>query len=128
MALLFSLSGVSPCLRQHQLLALPSPRATHSTPPPLFHNRRFFPSFASNPSACLGRSPAASPGRPPPPPPESDPPTGNHPSPSAGSSATFQDTVRIFFAVLFWMSLFFWSSIWDGRNNGRRGKGSRFRR
>ncbi|KAJ6947488.1 hypothetical protein NC651_002009 [Populus alba x Populus x berolinensis] len=41
-----------------------------------------------------------------------------------------QDRVQIFLAVLFWMSLFFWASIWDGKNNGRGrlNKGSRFKR
>ncbi|CAN6442382.1 unnamed protein product [Victoria cruziana] len=29
-----------------------------------------------------------------------------------------QDRARIFFAVFFWMSLFFWACAWDGRNNG----------
>ncbi|KAG8388275.1 hypothetical protein BUALT_Bualt02G0108700 [Buddleja alternifolia] len=43
--------------------------------------------------------------------------------------ARFKDTLQIFFAVLFWMSLFFWSSAWDGGNSsGKRDKGSRFRK
>ncbi|MBA0669482.1 hypothetical protein Goklo_025521, partial [Gossypium klotzschianum] len=46
----------------------------------------------------------------------------------AGKLSKFQDQVRIFFAVLFWVSLFFWSSAWDGGNSGRPDKGSRFRR
>ncbi|MBA0870593.1 hypothetical protein Goshw_014564, partial [Gossypium schwendimanii] len=45
-----------------------------------------------------------------------------------GKLSRFQDRARIFFAVLFWMSLFFWSSSWDGRNTGKPNKGSRFRR
>lgn len=48
-----------------------------------------------------------------------------------GTLSTFsqvQDAVRIFFAVFFWMSLFFWSCIWDGNNSGRPGKGPRIRR
>lgn len=44
----------------------------------------------------------------------------------ATSLSKIQDRVQIFFAVLFWMSLFFWASAWDGRN--RPNKGSRFRR
>ncbi|KAM3747837.1 hypothetical protein ACB098_05G065200 [Castanea mollissima] len=55
------------------------------------------------------------------PPPDSDPPTG-----LAASLSKFQDRVQIFLAVLFWMSLFFWASAWDGRD--RPNKGSRFRR
>jgi hypothetical protein len=37
-----------------------------------------------------------------------------------------QDRVRIFLAVLFWMSLFFWSSAWDGTDDSRNKKGPRF--
>uniref|UniRef100_A0A7N2LMR0 Uncharacterized protein n=1 Tax=Quercus lobata TaxID=97700 RepID=A0A7N2LMR0_QUELO len=44
----------------------------------------------------------------------------------AASLSKFQDRVQIFLAVLFWMSLFFWASAWDGRD--RPNKGSRFRR
>ncbi|KAH7856836.1 hypothetical protein Vadar_006032 [Vaccinium darrowii] len=90
------------------------------------HLHRSSPPSASNSRRCQ----AVSPGRPPPP--ESEPPSGKGPPSSAeGLVATFarlQDTVQIFFAVLFWMSLFFWSSVWDGRNNDRPSKGSRFRR
>ncbi|XP_058195875.1 uncharacterized protein LOC131312135 isoform X2 [Rhododendron vialii] len=92
---------------------------------PPIHLHRSTPPSASNPCRCR----AVSPGRQPPP--ESEPPNGKDPSPSEGLTATFarlQDTVQIFFAVLFWMSLFFWSSVWDGRNNNGPGKGSRFRR
>ncbi|KAL6334093.1 hypothetical protein AAG906_004524 [Vitis piasezkii] len=67
----------------------------------------------------------------PPPPPESDPPPQNDPVPLTGLVATFsrfQDSIQIFFAVLFWLSLFFWASAWDGRNGGRPNKGSRLRR
>ncbi|KAK4541950.1 hypothetical protein RGQ29_033217 [Quercus rubra] len=55
------------------------------------------------------------------PPQDSDPPPG-----LAASLSKFQDRVQIFLAVLFWMSLFFWASAWDGRD--RPNKGSRFRR
>ncbi|EEF44794.1 uncharacterized protein LOC8282331 [Ricinus communis] len=81
------------------------------------------------PRLRLGRLHAALSPQPPnsqpdPPPPEDD---------RKGIAATFtrfQDRVQIFFAVLFWMSLFFWASAWDGRNRGgsRPNKGSRFRR
>ncbi|GAV87060.1 hypothetical protein CFOL_v3_30486 [Cephalotus follicularis] len=63
--------------------------------------------------------------------PESDPPPPNDPSRLSGLVGTlskFQDRVQIFFAVLFWMSLFFWGSAWDGRSGGRPDKGSRSRR
>jgi len=39
-----------------------------------------------------------------------------------------QDRLQIFFAVLFWMSLFFWGSAWDGRNSSRKKKGPWFRK
>uniref|UniRef100_A0A0D9Y927 Uncharacterized protein n=1 Tax=Oryza glumipatula TaxID=40148 RepID=A0A0D9Y927_9ORYZ len=38
-----------------------------------------------------------------------------------------QDRIRIFFAVLFWMALFFWGSAWDGNNNSGGTKRQRFR-
>ncbi|KAI3455322.1 hypothetical protein Pfo_011985 [Paulownia fortunei] len=63
--------------------------------------------------------------------PQSEPPSKKHLAPFSGVKATFtrfQDTLQIFFAVLFWMSLFFWSSAWDGGNGGRPNKGSRFRK
>ncbi|KAI3766263.1 hypothetical protein L2E82_16316 [Cichorium intybus] len=71
-----------------------------------------------------GRCGATSPH--PPSPPESGPPPGEDEDSNAGSLASFsrfQESVQIFFAVLFWMSLFFWSSVWDGKNNGRSDKG-----
>ncbi|XP_039034009.1 uncharacterized protein LOC120170011 isoform X2 [Hibiscus syriacus] len=55
----------------------------------------------------------------PPPPPESDSPG------LVGKLYRFKDRAWIFFAVLFWLSLFFWYSAWDGRNSD---KGSRFRK
>ncbi|XLT07541.1 hypothetical protein HN51_053334 [Arachis hypogaea] len=60
---------------------------------------------------------AASPG--PPPAPRTDPPPGNDSGmlrDLAASLSKIQDRAQIFFAVLFWMSLFFWASAWDGRN------------
>ncbi|KAM6585939.1 hypothetical protein CsatB_012941 [Cannabis sativa] len=70
---------------------------------------------------------ATKPGQPPPSPPESDPPPGTPPIKGLASSfSKFQDRIQIFFAVLFWMSLFFWTCAWDERN--RPNKGSRFRR
>lgn len=38
-----------------------------------------------------------------------------------------EDGIRIFFAVLFWMSLFFWGSAWDGRADDNK-KGPRIRK
>ncbi|KAE8662945.1 putative Tetratricopeptide repeat-like superfamily protein [Hibiscus syriacus] len=58
------------------------------------------------------------------------PPSPPEPVPPGlvGEMNRFQDHARIFFAVLFWMSLFFWYSAWDGRNSGKPNKGSGFRR
>ncbi|KAF7814372.1 uncharacterized protein G2W53_028341 [Senna tora] len=66
---------------------------------------------------------AASPG-PPPPPPGDDP---SQLQDLAISLSKIKDRVQIFFAVLFWMSLFFWASAWDGRNRPNKG-GPRRRR
>ncbi|KAJ6427452.1 hypothetical protein OIU84_022949 [Salix udensis] len=48
----------------------------------------------------------------------------------AATLSRLQDRAQIFLAVLFWMSLFFWASVWDGKNNGkgRLNKGSRPKR
>ncbi|XP_066374127.1 uncharacterized protein [Miscanthus floridulus] len=60
-------------------------------------------------------------------PPSSEPPT---PSPHGWQErlSSLQDRVRVFFAVLFWMSLFFWGSAWDGSNNSGGKKRQRFRK
>ncbi|PSR96032.1 Sodium channel protein type 10 subunit alpha like [Actinidia chinensis var. chinensis] len=127
------------CLSPASIFSLVHP--THSTASPnLFANQnslstmifhRSSPLLSSNSKSWPCRCRAVSPGRPPPPPESDPPPNGKDPNPSEGPTATFsrlQDTVQIFFAVLFWMSLFFWASAWDGRDNGRPSKGSRFRR
>ncbi|XP_047939935.1 uncharacterized protein LOC125198388 isoform X1 [Salvia hispanica] len=54
----------------------------------------------------------------------SEPPPENQIPPGASP----KDTLQIFFAVLFWMSLFFWSCAWDRGNSGRSDKGPRFRK
>ncbi|KAG5026100.1 hypothetical protein GLYMA_08G212200v4 [Glycine max] len=89
-------------------------------------HRQFQPLSSS--SAVLRRLPrchAASPG-PPLPPSENDSSRHLKGADVATSLSKIQDRIQIFFAVLFWMSLFFWASAWDGRN--RPDKGSRFRR
>ncbi|RDX63537.1 hypothetical protein CR513_58028, partial [Mucuna pruriens] len=87
-------------------------------------HRRFQPLSFSSAVLRLPRCRAASPGPP-------LPPSGNDSRHLKGadvatSLSKIQDRIQIFFAVLFWMSLFFWASAWDGRN--RPNKGSRFRR
>ncbi|XP_066379980.1 uncharacterized protein [Miscanthus floridulus] len=59
-------------------------------------------------------------------PPSSEPPPSPHGWQEKLSS--LQDRARIFFAVLFWMSLFFWGSAWDGSNNSGGKKRQRFRK
>ncbi|XP_039025910.1 uncharacterized protein LOC120159385 [Hibiscus syriacus] len=80
--------------------------------PPKFHPlRRPMPfRLRSNPTTRPPRSISAV--SRPPSPPDSDPPG------LVGKMTIYQDRVRIFFAVLFWMSLFFWYSAWDGTNSG----------
>ncbi|KAK1307419.1 hypothetical protein QJS10_CPA10g00366 [Acorus calamus] len=95
------------------------------------HIRRLSPPTEQHRSRPYGkasiRRASLSPGGPPPPPPEQD----DDSSSSTGFQAALfhgQDGVRIFFAVLFWMALFFWACTWDGRDGGRPNKGSQFRR
>ncbi|GMH03631.1 hypothetical protein Nepgr_005470 [Nepenthes gracilis] len=84
-----------------------------------------------NPSHWILRCGSGSPG-PVPSPPQPDPPPVKSSKRFSGTAATlsrFQDGMQIFFAVLVWMSLFFWASAWDGRNNNiGRNKGTRPRR
>ncbi|XP_039063761.1 uncharacterized protein LOC120208601 [Hibiscus syriacus] len=91
--------------------------------PPKFHPHR--PSLpirlCSDSNTRSPRCQSAGPGPP-------SPPDSNTPSPPGfvGKLFVFQDQVWIFFAVLFWMSLFFWSPASDGGNSSRPDKGSRF--
>ncbi|OMO54337.1 hypothetical protein CCACVL1_27880 [Corchorus capsularis] len=125
----FSASSCSP---RHKLLNYFNSRSFNSDSfPPLI----FSPLLPTGPSlsvrlrsSCNTRHPrclSAGPGPPSSPDPDSEPPRL---SGFAGNLSRVQDRVQIFFAVLFWMSLFFWSSVWDGRNSNRPNKGSRFRR
>ncbi|XP_010503432.1 PREDICTED: uncharacterized protein LOC104780618 [Camelina sativa] len=41
-----------------------------------------------------------------------------------GAVTRIQDRVKIFLAVFFWMSLFFWVTVTDGRGKGKGKKGS----
>ncbi|XP_018434959.1 uncharacterized protein LOC108807202 isoform X1 [Raphanus sativus] len=67
----------------------------------------------------------------PPPPPSPDPPPPENSTQLeglVGAVTRVQDRVKIFLAVLFWMSLFFWVTVTDGRGKGGKGKkGSRFK-
>ncbi|XP_029129290.1 uncharacterized protein LOC114914921 [Cajanus cajan] len=87
------------------------------------HHRPFQPLTFSSAVLRLPRCRAASPGPP-------LPPSGNDSKHLKGadvatSLSNIQDRIQIFFAVLFWMSLFFWASAWDGRNRPNKGSGFR---
>ncbi|XP_018488599.1 uncharacterized protein LOC108859216 isoform X1 [Raphanus sativus] len=71
--------------------------------------------------AGVGRPP--SPPSPDPPPPENT----NQLEGIVGAVTEIQDRVKIFLAVLFWMSLFFWVTVVDGMGKGKGKKGSRFK-
>ncbi|GAB2222361.1 hypothetical protein Drorol1_Dr00013577 [Drosera rotundifolia] len=96
------------------------------------HLHRSFLGFSSNPNFATRRcrvfpGPTESPS-----PPQPDPPPANENQRSpAGIGATlsrFKESLQIFFAVFFWLSLFYWSSAWDDKNKGGGNKGNRFRR
>ncbi|KAF9614969.1 hypothetical protein IFM89_021399 [Coptis chinensis] len=81
-------------------------------------HQRSFPGFSSKLSNSSAICFATNPGSPSP---GSDPPPEKHfvTTSSLGETfSKFQDKTQIFFAVLFWMSLFFWNCAWDGRNDG----------
>ncbi|KAG5229105.1 proline-rich receptor protein kinase [Salix suchowensis] len=106
---------------------LPIPTQSSSPLPFSIHSLRLSlpPSpLSTGPTPRLSRCHAA---LSPQPPPQSDPPPGKDPQ---ATLSRLQDHVQIFLAVLFWMSLFFWASVWDGKNNGkgRLNKGSRPKR
>ncbi|KAK9232249.1 hypothetical protein WN943_022494 [Citrus x changshan-huyou] len=91
---------------------------------PFYPHRPSLPLLRKTPSrphlrSCLAASPGPAPQSNPPPPDDPIQPTG---------FSKLQDRIRIFIAVLFWMSLFFWASAFDNRNNGTPNKGSRFRK
>ncbi|KAI9110266.1 hypothetical protein K1719_018708 [Acacia pycnantha] len=89
----------------------------------------FQPLTSHSAVTCPGARCRAASSGPPPPPPRTDPPPGDSPRQLQGISTSLsktKDRVQIFFAVLFWMSLFFWASAWDGSNGPN--KGSRRRR
>ncbi|XP_030457564.1 proline-rich receptor-like protein kinase PERK2 [Syzygium oleosum] len=102
--------------------------ANRASSPPIDLGRPFPPSPLS-PTARPRRRRRLGAARVPPSPPEPGPPPENGSRrfrSVAASLSRLQDSVQIFFAVLFWMSLFFWASAWDRRN--RPSKGSRSRR
>ncbi|XP_038899182.1 uncharacterized protein LOC120086544 [Benincasa hispida] len=108
-------------------IAVPLCSTFHARPEICFssHRRRLSPLLLSSDS-CHKSAVCSAAVRPPP---DSDPPPEEDPIRLKGFPAIlskFRDRVQIFFAVLFWMSLFFWTSALDGKN--RPNKGSRFRR
>ncbi|KAG2537378.1 guanine nucleotide-binding protein G(s) subunit alpha isoforms XLas-like [Panicum virgatum] len=107
------LSLLRPSLHRLRLCPAPSAAAAAASPISLRPGCRPSPSIRCR--AAAGPSP-----------PSSEPP----PPPSGWQErlSRLQDRARIFFAVLFWMSLFFWGSAWDGSNNSGGKKSQRFRK
>ncbi|KAK1364034.1 E3 ubiquitin-protein like [Heracleum sosnowskyi] len=109
----------------NKLLMLPNTALTNST---ISASRCIATNFihgGSNPNAWSGTSRATTPSPPSPPDPD------KIPTPPPGDPMTlsrFKDVAQVFVGVLFWMGVFFWASAWDGRDNGKSDKGSRFRR
>ncbi|KAL9254395.1 hypothetical protein AKJ16_DCAP10963 [Drosera capensis] len=93
------------------------------------HLHRSFLGLSSNPNLTTRRC-RVFPGPTESPPPD-PPPANENQGSAAGIGATlsrFKESVQIFFAVFFWLSLFYWSSAWDDKNKGGGNKGNRFRR
>ncbi|KAL9238596.1 hypothetical protein vseg_012995 [Gypsophila vaccaria] len=88
------------------------------------HHHRPFCGPSSNLSRTFSRCHAGIPG----PPPENEP---NHSKGITRFATTFSkqwDSMRILFAVFFWLSLFFWASATDWKNIDGGNKGNRFRK
>ncbi|XP_010545894.1 PREDICTED: uncharacterized protein LOC104818136 [Tarenaya hassleriana] len=102
-----------------------SPSTSPLFPPPSRLHRQTLLVAAPGSARCL----AVAPGPPSPPGPGPPPPRNtNNLGGIARTISTIEDRVKIFFAVLFWMSLFFWASVSDGRGEGKRKKkGSPFK-
>ncbi|RLN43142.1 uncharacterized protein C2845_PM01G39190 [Panicum miliaceum] len=107
------LSPLRPSLHRLRLCPAPSAAAAAAFPISLGPGCRPLPSIRCR--AAAGPSP----------------PSSSEPPPPSGWQerlSRLQDRARIFFAVLFWMSLFFWGSAWDGSNNSGGKKRQRFRK
>ncbi|CAH2053599.1 unnamed protein product [Thlaspi arvense] len=93
---------------------------------PPFHLRRRSSFVLSTPRRL--RRLAAVGGPPSPPSPDPSPPENSTQLEGfVGAVTRIQDRVKIFLAVLFWMSLFFWVTVTDGRGKGKGKKGSGFK-
>ncbi|KAI4325255.1 hypothetical protein MLD38_030669 [Melastoma candidum] len=118
------MSVLSPVPHPHRILLPPSTWISPTSSLLLLRPPPSHPTFLRRPSSpsCSGtrRSLAAT----------RVLPTGNEgnrrPEGIGSSAARVRDSVQIFLAVLFWLSLFFWSCAWDGRD--RPSKGSQWRR
>ncbi|KAL4290260.1 hypothetical protein GQ457_14G005460 [Hibiscus cannabinus] len=112
----FFTHSISRSLKSDSIQASIFPTTIHPLRRPIPLPVRLRSNSTAHPPRCISAGPR------PPSPPDSDPPG------FVGKLSRFQDRAQIFFAVLFWMSLFFWYSAWDGRNSDKPNKGSRFRR
>ncbi|XP_006304287.2 uncharacterized protein LOC17897781 [Capsella rubella] len=123
-------SGASSNLYLHrfrQNLSLPSQSCFSPSPLSRLHPQTLF--FVTTPDR-VRRVAVAPLGPPTPPSPDPPPPKNtNEPTSLVGVASMVQDRVKIFLAVLVWISLFFWASALQGRDrgNGKGKKGSRFK-
>ncbi|KAK9666374.1 hypothetical protein RND81_14G180600 [Saponaria officinalis] len=101
---------------------LPFPSSINLSRSSPVHLRRSSCGSLSNHSRSFPRCHAGTPG--PPPPEENE----IQPKGITSTISRFWDTMQIFIAVFIWMSLFFWASASDRRNNGGINKGGRFRK
>ncbi|XP_023641316.1 uncharacterized protein LOC111831435 [Capsella rubella] len=94
------------------------------SPPYQLHCRNISLFAAPRRLRCLAVAggPPSPPGPDPPPPEDTTQLEG-----LVGAVTRIQDRVKIFLAVFFWMSLFFWVTVTDGRGKGKGKKGSRFK-
>ncbi|XP_021731827.1 uncharacterized protein LOC110698655 [Chenopodium quinoa] len=103
------------------LLSLPPnfPSSINRSPSSPIQLHRSFPGPPLKPNRPILRSSLVPPPSPP----------GKDPQRFTGIAATFSrlwDKLQIFFAVFFWISLFFWASAMDRTNSGRGNKKDRF--
>ncbi|XP_010500859.1 PREDICTED: uncharacterized protein LOC104778174 [Camelina sativa] len=132
MATAFSNTSPSSNLYLHrfrQSLSLPSQSCFSPSPFSRLHPQTETLFFVATPVRV--RRIAVAPLGPPTPPSPDPPPPKNTTEPTSlvGVASMIQDRVKIFTAVLIWISLFFWASALQGRDrgNGKGKKGSRFK-
>ncbi|KAL1195326.1 hypothetical protein V5N11_013728 [Cardamine amara subsp. amara] len=130
MATAFSKTSASSNLYLHRCLqnhSLPSPSCFSPSSSSRLHPQSLFLFATPNRVRRIAVAPLG-----PPTPPSPDPPppkTTTELTSIVGVASVIQDRVKIFLALLIWISLFFWASAIQGRGrgNGKGKKGSRFK-